>query len=544
MLRIPVCIATLALVACASTPQRDAPLNPVPLLEGEIAETRHAGADDLLSAGLGLDGLRQLLPPASAEPDAAELRRRAIWSSWRGIADLRPGGIDALPGVPGREFAALLRLPGDRHPHRVLLQLPDTFDVHRPCLLVAPASGSRGVYGAIAVAGPVGLPRGCAIVYTDKGAGSDFRPEGETGVYVPHAHSGDNPEARWGEHVLAAARFGLALLNRVPLRNLEFRPDNVRIIAVGISNGGGAVLRAGELDDDGVLDAVLAAAPNIQPRWTGMRPLYDYVTEAALYQPCLLAHPDRATAPFVSADLQKQAAQRCVLLRGAGLLEARTADGQAREAWERLRSAGWDEGSLQLAGQNVAFDIWRAIAVTYASAYGRFGPGEHPCGFGFAALDGNGLPRPTTALERQLWRSDGSGIVPTAGVAIVDPSAGGDDPLLPGLMCLRRLWTEDGVDARRLRDGADAVIASGQPKVPRTLVIHGADDALIPAAFTSRPYVAMAQAHGAAIRYTEVPRAQHFDAFLAFPPMAGYVPLLPEVWAQLAGVLDAVDNAP
>ena len=285
-------------------------------------------------------------------------------------------------------------------------------------------------------------------------------------------------------------------------------------------------------------DAVVAAAPNIQPRWTGMRPLYDYVTEAALYQPCLLAHPDRAAAPFVSADLQKQGARRCALLRSAGLLDARTADGQAREAAERLRVAGWDEGVLQLAGQNVAFDIWRAVAVTYASAYGRHAPGQHPCGYRFAMLDGQGRPRAATALEQKLWRSDGSGIPPTAGVAIVDPSAGGDDPALPGLMCLRRLWTEDGAEALRVREGVEAVIASGQPKVARTVLVHGADDALIPAAFSSRPYVAMAQAHGLPVSYVEVPRAQHFDAFLAFPPMAGYVPLLPEVWRQLTVVLD------
>jgi hydroxybutyrate-dimer hydrolase len=537
MFRFATCLAALAVAGCAASPPRALNVAPVPLLEGDIVQTRHAGDDDLLSAGLGLDGLRQLLPPASADAGASELRRRAIWSSWRGIADLRPGNIEDLPQVPGREFAAQLRLPGDREPHRVLMQLPDQFDTANPCLLVAPASGSRGVYGAIAVAAPVGLPRGCAIVYTDKGAGGDFRDIGADGIYVPHAHSGDNPEARWGEHVLAAARFGLAVLNREGLRREPFRADNVRIVATGVSNGGGAVLLGGEQDDEGLLDAVVAAAPNIQPRWTGMRPLYDYVTEAALYQPCLLAHPDRADAPFVSAELREQGARRCALLRSAGLLDARTADGQSREAWERLRVAGWDEAVLQLAGQNVAFDIWRAIAVTYASAYGRFQPAEHPCGFRFAMLDANGHMRTASALEQQLWRSDGSGIPPTAGVAIVDPAAGGEDPLLPGLMCLRRLWTDETRDARRVREGADAVIATGLPKVARTVVVHGADDALIPAAFTSRPYVEMARANGHAVTYVEVPRAQHFDAFLAFPPMAGYVPLLPEVWRQLSAVL-------
>lgn len=538
MLRIAACLATLAVAGCTAAPSRDVALNPLPGLEGEVVVTRHAGDDDLMTAGLGLQGLRQMLPPASADADAAEWRRRSIWSSWRGIADLRPGSLDELATVPGREFSAQLRLPGDNEPHRVVMQLPDHFDVANPCLMVAPASGSRGVYGAIAVAAPVGLPRGCAIVYTDKGAGSDFREAGADGIYVPHAHNGDNPEARWGEHVLAAARFGLAILDREGLRREAFTAGNVRVIATGISNGGGAVLRGGELDSEGLLDAVVAAAPNIQPRWTGMRPLFDYVTEAALYQPCMLADADRAEAPFVTPELREQGARRCALLRSAGLLDARTAAGQAREAGERLRVAGWDEGALQLAGQNIAFDVWRAVAVTYASAYGRYGVGGHPCGFGFAMLDANGRQRAATALEQQLWRSDGSGIPPTAGVAIVDPSAGGEDPLLPGLMCLRRLWTEEGPDARRVREGVEAVAASGQPRVADTVIVHGADDALIPPAFTSRPYAAMANAHGRAVTYVEVPRAQHFDAFLPFPAMAGYVPLLPEVWRQLAAAVD------
>ena len=57
--------------------------------------TEHRGHDDLLTAGLGLDGLRAMAAPAfadPAQPTAAELRRRAIWGNWRGIADLSPTG--------------------------------------------------------------------------------------------------------------------------------------------------------------------------------------------------------------------------------------------------------------------------------------------------------------------------------------------------------------------------------------------------------------------------------------------------------------------
>src|SRR5690606_3354344 len=143
--------------------------------------SEHRGADDLLSAGLGLAGLRAPVPPAFADPERPttdELRRRALWANWRGIADLRPGGMGegygSLEPVPGREFHALARLPGANYPHRVMLQLPDAFDASNPCLVVTASSGSRGIYGSIAVAGAWGLPRGCAVAYTDKGAGTDY----------------------------------------------------------------------------------------------------------------------------------------------------------------------------------------------------------------------------------------------------------------------------------------------------------------------------------------------------------------------------------
>src|SRR3546814_3743699 len=111
------------------------------------------------------------------------------------------------------------------------------------CVVVAPASGSRGVYGAISIAGAWGLPKGCAVAYTDKGAGTDYfdldaqgaaradgtfgtleardelafapdAPVAASGVAVKHAHSKDNPEADWGRHVQQAAQFALHALDR------------------------------------------------------------------------------------------------------------------------------------------------------------------------------------------------------------------------------------------------------------------------------------------------------------------------------------------
>src|SRR3546814_1034108 len=102
--------------------------------------------------------------------------RISDWSSDVCSSDL--GGYGTLYGttqaVPGREFSALVKVEGASQPHRVLVQVPDAFDTARRCVVVAPASGSRGVYGAISIAGAWGLPKGCAVAYTDKGAGTDY----------------------------------------------------------------------------------------------------------------------------------------------------------------------------------------------------------------------------------------------------------------------------------------------------------------------------------------------------------------------------------
>ena len=65
------------------------------------------------------------------------------------------------------------------------------------------------------------------------------------------------------------------------------------------------------------------------------------------------------------------------------------------------------------------------------------------------------------------------------------------------------------------------------------VVVHRTDDALIPPGFTSVPYVEAARDRGLVIEFRLVPGAQHFDAFLSLPAMAGHAPLLPSVWQSL-----------
>jgi len=567
--RIAVAGAALALAACATQPRSATEAAPV---FSQPRTTDHRGDDDLLSGGLGLAGLRAITPPAFADaghPTPVELRRRALWSNWRGIADLAPGGgygelYGTIAPIPGREFSAFATVAGASQPHRVLVQVPDAFDTGKRCVVVTASSGSRGIYGSIAVAGAWGLPKGCAVAYTDKGAGTDyfdldagqgvradgtigarveglaFNPEttATSGVAFKHAHSKDNPEADWGRHVKQAAQFALQSLDAAFPAAAPFTFDNTRVIAVGISNGGGAVLRAAELDGDW-LDAVVAGEPNVSVE--GARPLYDYTTQAALLMPCALLHLQNLPQPPLAAQSVPLWTQRCAALKAAGLIEGDYTASQARSAYEAMKASGWTDQALRAGALSVGFDLWRAVAVTYASAYGRYGFGDMPCGNRYSALGTDLAPRAVTAAERAAWWSDASGIPPGAGVHIVEQNP--TSPLTT-LQCLRDLWTGEGADASRVRQG----VAETRAGLPReglpVVVIHGTDDGLIPPAFSSAPYVRQAKAAGRDVRYWQVRNAQHFDAFLGLPDYgARYLPLLPYVYEALDRVDAHLDGA-
>ncbi|WP_353098781.1 3-hydroxybutyrate oligomer hydrolase family protein [Stenotrophomonas lactitubi] len=561
----PLCAALALLpggisVADAAPPR---PTAAAPVFE-QWRQTVHRGNDELLTAGLGIDALRSATAPAftkPAQPTAEETRRRAIWSSWRGIADLTPGGgfgdvYGSLQAVPGREFSAYARIPGARQPHRVLVQVPDNFDASRRCLLVAASSGSRGIYGAIAVAGGWGLAHGCAVAYTDKGAGSDyydldartgfqddgtpasqgalaFVPAGTAatqGIAFKHAHSGDNPEADWGGHLLQALQFGLQALDRAYPESTPFTAANTRTLGVGVSNGGGAVLRAAEIEGDW-FDAMVAGEPNVSV--AGAPPLYDFVTQAALLMPCALLAEDDLPQPPMRAQAVPAWTQRCATLKSAGLVQGDDTAAQARSARQLLLDAGLSADALRAGAFSTGFDLWRAIAATYSSAYGRYGAGEHPCAYSFSAAGADGTP--AAAEMRATWWSEGSGIPPGSGVMLVDGNAAGAeaDPLR-GLNCLRALGNGDSADARRVRAGIAAATAQAPRRGLPIVVIHGLDDGLVPISMTSDRYVPFARKAGAQIAYWRVNHAQHFDSLLAFPEYRKrYVPLLPYMFAAL-----------
>lgn len=514
-----------------------------------VALHTHTGDDDLLSAGLGLSGLQAPMSAVAGALDWAARRRRAIHANWQGIAHLAepdPQLVSALAhAVGGRELHA--RLQGAAAPaHRVMLQIPEHFDPRNPRLLVTASSGSRGIFGALAVAGPWALPRGWAVVYTDKGCGTDwFDVDSQSGcdllgeltddprrqlfrpathglpphsVLIPHAHSGRHPEAYWGEHVREAARFGWAALDALYPGLGPGQARHRRCLAIGLSNGGAAVLRA--IETPGLFDGAVALAPNVLPA-AGGRAFLDYAAEAALWLPLALQLPEFServakAQPFAPLPLAQLAESSRRALRALGEHAP-----DPRRAYRQLRRRGWPAHTVQSALLSTLFDFWYAAGHTYAPALSRSAPGEHPLGSHFATLGIDAAARTASAEERALWWSDSAGIVPGVGVGIIDPR-----PRDAQLVRLHRLLHGAAHD-RRIAAGIRQTRCAPPAGVPLVL-IHGRRDGLIAPAFSSEPYARMARSAGASVLHWQPERAPHFDAFLSLPGYRlGLEPLLP-----------------
>ncbi|MCB1955429.1 MAG: D-(-)-3-hydroxybutyrate oligomer hydrolase [Rhodocyclaceae bacterium] len=473
--------------------------NTKPRWLGDVIVSEHRSGDDLLTAGLGASGLAVATTPALANPAAptpTELRRLAIHANYRALIDTTAnGGYRRLYGpnldvdghdtlgeglVPGTEFLAFARnLDGVRNV-TLLVQLPDSFDASRPCIVAAPSSGSRGVYGAIGTTGEWALKHGCAVAYTDKGTGAgaheletntitlidgtlaDADAAGRDAYFssglsaderaayladhpnryaMKHAHSGDNPERIWGLSTIHAIEFAFYVLNEqfgTPGRNGKipkvFTPGNTIVIAASVSNGGGAVLAAAEQAPRGLIDAVVAGEPQINLKRTNRiqvfrgstqiaepgRPLYDYVTYANLIQGCAAIAPSNAASPFGFTVSPALAANRCASLAGAGLVSGATTTEQAEDAKARLVAYGWEPESALLHASHFGLAVSSAVSVTYANAYSRAGVRDDLCGFSMGTTSATtGLPTPPAASPMPTIWGLSNGIPPSTGVNLI-----------------------------------------------------------------------------------------------------------------------------
>ncbi|MDX1656028.1 MAG: 3-hydroxybutyrate oligomer hydrolase family protein, partial [Candidatus Competibacteraceae bacterium] len=291
-------------------------------LVGEISQNTFQVPDnDLLTAGLGLDGLMAAAPGYDdpTDPTLGELRRNTLYNNYRALMDpTSAGGFGRLYGpnvdnpvdpdqglIPGTEYIAYADAGDGVQTVTHMIQVPDHFDPNNPCIVTGTSSGSRDIYGAIGTSGEWGLKRGCAVAYTNKGTGTGFHLLGPDLGYgmrgqlidaddpqvsfradltdqerqaflagfphrvaTQHAHSQLNSEADWGRYTLQAIRFAFYVLNRQfadQQGGEPFEPDNTLVIGSSVSNGGGAALRALEQDTLGLIDGVAVSEPNVQP---------------------------------------------------------------------------------------------------------------------------------------------------------------------------------------------------------------------------------------------------------------------------------------
>lgn len=613
-----------------------------------IGAASTAAGQDLLTGGLGKSGIASTAPATltafadPANPTADEMRRNAIQSNYRGLVDNTVGGgygvlygpnID-LAGkntlgeglVPGVEYVGVLDDGSGRKRVTMAVQIPDSFDVNAPCVVLGPSSGSRGVYGALAAASDWGLKRGCAVALTDAGKGMGLHDLTDDTVHkidgtratrtaagvlanfaanitdaarvafnaafpnrlaLKHAHSQINPEKDWGNDTLAAASYALYALNQQygpaasmasNAKAVRFTADNTLVIAAGVSNGGGAVLRAAEQDTGGLIDGVVAGEPNAQPGTTSGygvqfagapvaaygKSAMDYFSIANLYQPCAALASGAALTEvsifnYIGLTAQTATAtNRCTQLAAKGLVTGTTTADRAASALAKLRAAGWTADNDIMHNAHYALGNAVIISMMYTNAYARSSVTDNLCGMSAAAAVA-GAPAPLTTAARAASFATGNGTINGTPATViyndsvggakswnlgVSPSSGVADFSFDAALCQRALYT--GVDtvtgaaltatstptkaqSDALKAGVAEVLLNGNLRGKPTLMLAGRSDALLPINNSERAYAAYNRSvEGAAsqLSYIEVTNAQHFDSFNAFSGFdTRYVPL-------------------
>jgi len=555
-------------------------------------------SDDLLTAGLSLAQLRAATGPEISEnPTATELRRSAYYHQFKALNDLTDaGGFGRIYGfnentkaIAGTEYWQQ-RSVADNAYHTIVVQIPETFNAETPCLLVAPSSGSRHVLGSVATTGTWGLMNNCAVVYTDKGTGTQMALSGNennTRVYaidgtlveadnplaeathLPQANgwqviqkqafSGVHPEQYWGEFVLDATRYGLAVLNAEVDAGLN--TDTVTVMAASISNGGGAVLRAAELDKDGLIDAVVAAEPQLnldyqyqinqegKQQSLETQSLIELGTLLGVYEPCAALHPSLNEAPFKAntALIQPWLMQRCLSLQTSGLLPSDAGDLPAA-ARDKLLQAGITKEALAMAQINTLSHMWASIGHTYVNSYLKAKPEDRLCGVVFSGMTQMGQSRALTESEIKTMFAKGNGIAPSNGIEVAGLNGDGqpDKRLMmhPNFGFEAQQCFYEKAHSQEMNAAIKAIQVEAELDQTPTIILHGTADGTVAVNHASRAYFTKNQSDKDAnknLRYYEIQNVQHFDAFLGYPgfntqfvPMHPYLEqALDMMWAHL-----------
>ncbi len=577
---IPI-VFCLMLLSCSNNSNRTPPQNsPVEVLKTVYYE---GVDDDLLTAGLGLVGLRSTAPALPELASAAELRQASYYHQFKALNDLSTdGGFGTFYGfnasqepIAGYEYWSQRSVAVDVF-HTVVLQLPDNFKAAKACLVVAPSSGSRNVLGAVGTSGSWALIHGCAVVYTDKGTGTQVASEDkfeyqidgmiDTGkdpskdhlheatklisasakhVVQKHPYSQVNPEQYWGEFVIDAAQYGLALLRQ----EKGLTRDNIKVIAASVSNGGGAVLRAAEINHNGLIDAVVAAEPQINlnhqykvknangVQTISVKTLIELSMNMSLYEPCAALHESLNDAPFKMNTVMIQGLQqsRCAALHQSGYIQATDLTGQISESLNKIKQLKIEPSALQLAPLNTLANMWGAINHTYSNSYLKKSARDNLCQSAMSAFTPQGLPRALSAVEKSSMFAISNGIAPSNGVELAYTNNNNEvqsrmvlaaDFGLESQSCFYQLLSDS-----KMQSALDMIKAQTEDNQVPTIILHGQADGTVAINHASRAYFHRNQSSetvNQSMRYYEIENTQHFDAFLAYPGFnQQFVPMHP-----------------
>jgi hydroxybutyrate-dimer hydrolase len=550
-----------------------------------VHRTYDGEKDDLLTAGLGIDNLVSKKVTVSysdpLRPTANEIRRQLLAvtdAPYNGFGKTYGPNID--PSTERRAEGAA-KLAGDEYRAYVrtgqgystaLVQIPSTFSTSKPCILAISTAGTSDVLMELNKFGYWGLVRGCAVAWSDKGAGAgveilkdamalniegllqatDNAAEhakfvtsissadrqklvaGRLGrVAYKWAHAGWSNEEYAGDALLNTIRFSFGILNsHLKLQANTINPGNTIVIASGHSGGGGGAIQAGERDTEGLIDGIVARAPQTQTfasdrisitskgetvRATAKN-LADYFSFADLYRACaILALPnDPARQKLV------QAGDRCSSLASAGLLKSVGTEAQAQEALEKLHSFGFAPELDPFIGGTALFEMYTYGLV---SQYGGFRVDEALCSYSISPISDAGKPVDfSPELLSGLGYLSRGGKPDGTKIALVndaDPTGPAKSVLSTSSSTKRKDYNFDGV--RCLREAAFSprvkntlarLMMHGNLHRKPTIIIQGQLDEILPVDMVARPYAALnslVEGKDSRVTYLEIPLATHGD---------------------------------
>lgn len=560
-----------------------------------------ADTDDLVTAGYGFSALSDIFIENHFvnpnHPTFHELRREKL----NRYIDTKSGegyffGFNKEKLTPlfdgkvaGTEVQAFFEEGNEKV--AFLLQIPLDFDKNQPCIIAIPTMDGEGVYNArdMQIRGLWGLKHNCAVVYNDKGMGNAlFDIESKKGYLIDgrvapqsiansellfspsiisnddlllnryatkRLHSQQNYEAKWGQYVINSIEFAFYYLNHQfsPTNEVVINKNNTRVVVFGVSDGGGAALKAGEYDTKGLIDGIVAVNPQIQVSSNAHYPIFiqhdesekeslhiksliDYTSYASLYMPCAiiaLKH-NQASKNIPYLDKYYFAGNRCSALKKANLLKTDTEFEQAKEALDKLYQYGWTH---EMANQMPYHYFNQSINLPYQyiSAYGRYGINDHLCHYSVASIDQTILYNEGKVHELNesvfplLWiKNSGSLPIRQNDDIIAIDLVNDDDPQnshrefysrsknssiidynLAGAICLR-----DSISEKRVLAGQTEIFATAKLNQIKTIIVHGQLNIKNLPNYSSRAYVALnsyVDGSFSNLVYIEVENASYFN---------------------------------